>query len=310
MHINHNGLTLENFKKYLDKHRIERCWLLTWDELAPKPPYTNFSIEDVYNTYIKYPTRVTPMYAPDPTRENASLLLEQWYQKGIKGCAELKTTLNWRSKKIGNLLSKAQELAIPILFHMEESFDYYASLASDKKFSVQILRLFKSTKLLYLNKIFFKLLISCCDYAKKWINDRTFHFPGYLLDFRTLESVLKKYQSINFIGHGPMFWRNISSDELLKFGKKMPVKMEGLMVKMLRKHSNLYGDISAASGYYALDRDHVFAKKFLSELSEKILYGSDNAGMNHLKLLQSFSLSKKNLNNILWENCCRLTSNY
>ena len=310
MHINHNGLKLENFKKYLDKHRIEQCWLLTWDEIDPKLPYNNFRIEDVYNAYLKYPSRVIPMYAPDPNRENAPSLLEQWCQKGIKGCAELKTTLNWRSKKINKLLSKAQDLKIPILFHMEEKFDYYASLATDGNLNIFFLRLFKSTKLLHLNEIFFKLLTRYCNTARKWINERTFHFPGYLLDFSTLESILKTYQSINFIGHGPLFWRMISADESLVYGAKMPIKMEGLMVKMLRNYPNLYGDISAASGYYALDRDHEFAKQFLSELSKKILYGSDNAGMNHLGLLKSLSISKRDLSMILWENSYSLINDY
>jgi hypothetical protein len=91
MHVNHNGVTPTGLIKYLDENNLDICWLLTWDEaVRSRWPQSNLSVEDVYDTYQRYPSRIIPMYAPDPSRENAVELLHYWHGLGIKGCAELK----------------------------------------------------------------------------------------------------------------------------------------------------------------------------------------------------------------------------
>ena len=43
----------------------------------------------------------------------------------------------------------------------------------------------------------------------------------------------------------------------------------------MRKYQNLYGDLSAESGYNALARDPEYAVQFLNEFSDRLLFGTD-----------------------------------
>ena len=44
---------------------------------------------------------------------------------------------------------------------------------------------------------------------------------------------------------------------------------------MLRERANLYGDLSGTSGWNALDRDRGFARSFLLEFQDRLVYGRD-----------------------------------
>jgi predicted TIM-barrel fold metal-dependent hydrolase len=306
VHINYNDITINNIIKYLDNNKIEGCWLLTWEELFPKQYYINLSIEDVYDAYLQYPSRIIPMYAPDPNRPNAPELLEHWVHKGICGCAELKVTLNWQSKKVRDLLSKVSTLRIPLVFHMEQSYRYFTFLPSDKPSNVFFVRFFKSDRLFGINKKLSNFLMKYYPPFEHWKNQRTFFFPGYMLDFVSLESALTDFPCIDFIAHGQLFWKHISSDVPPDFYPTGPVKREGLVIDLLRNYPNLYADISGTSGSNALHRDLRFTKKFLSEFSHKILFGTDNAELNQISFLKSLSLSQYNLNRIFYDNASHL----
>ena len=92
------------------------------------------------------------------------------------------------------------------------------------------------------------------------------------------EEMIKKFLQLTFIGHGPHFWAEISSrvtkDEIGAYPKG-EIKKGGALGKLLKKYPNLYGDLSAGSGYNALARDKEFAYKFLEDYQDKLLYGSD-----------------------------------
>ncbi len=92
-----------------------------------------------------------------------------------------------------------------------------------------------------------------------------------------LEESLKRYPRLRFLGHSQAFWAEISSlqsiDDRLGYPKG-PVS-EGAVPKLLRKYPNLYGDLSAGSGCNALTRDRQYAKKFLSEFQDRLLFGTD-----------------------------------
>ena len=47
------------------------------------------------------------------------------------------------------------------------------------------------------------------------------------------------------------------------------------MPKLFRRHENLYGDLSAGSGYNALARDHDYAIQFLNEFQDRLMFGTD-----------------------------------
>ncbi len=93
-----------------------------------------------------------------------------------------------------------------------------------------------------------------------------------------LETVLKKCPNTTFIGHAPAFWSEISAgtdDETRDGYPKGPVKKPGRLPKLLAGYHNLYGDISAGSGYNALTRDEDYGYEFMEKHRDKLLFGTD-----------------------------------
>ncbi|TWT57543.1 Amidohydrolase [Thalassoglobus neptunius] len=93
-----------------------------------------------------------------------------------------------------------------------------------------------------------------------------------------LEYYLKKYQTVRIIGHAQTWWANISedvpdSDKTLY--PKGPVVPGGLLDRLLGEYPNLYGDMSAGSGFNALSRDEEFTAGFIERNSKQLLFGSD-----------------------------------
>ncbi|RMG33322.1 MAG: hypothetical protein D6725_15955 [Planctomycetota bacterium] len=93
-----------------------------------------------------------------------------------------------------------------------------------------------------------------------------------------LERYLKKYHRVRIIGHAQSWWAHISADvpppekTLYPTG---PVKPGGLIDRLMADYPNLYGDLSAGSGYNALTRDPDFTAGFLQRHRKKLLFGSD-----------------------------------
>ena len=93
-----------------------------------------------------------------------------------------------------------------------------------------------------------------------------------------LETYLKKYQRVRIIGHAQTWWANISADvpdATKTLYPKGPVKPGGLLDRLLSEYPNLYGDMSAGSGYNALSRDEDFTAGFIERHSKQLLFGSD-----------------------------------
>ena len=80
------------------------------------------------------------------------------------------------------------------------------------------------------------------------------------------------------MGHGPAFWSEIGTLETVadRGGyPAYPVKEEGAVPKLFRRYPNLWGDLSAGSGYNALARDEEYAVKFLCEFQDRLCFGTD-----------------------------------
>ncbi len=116
-----------------------------------------------------------------------------------------------------------------------------------------------------------------------------------------LEKLLRKTPDTTIIGHAPGFWSEISGDivpENKFIYPKGPVEKEGSLQRLLRTYPNLYADISAYSGYYAISRDRDYGVKFLTEFQDRILFGTDvcygdkKGRMPHLTYLKSLLLEK------------------
>lgn len=93
-----------------------------------------------------------------------------------------------------------------------------------------------------------------------------------------LEYCLQRFSKLIFLGHGPPFWAEIGRLEnpYDRAGyPKYAIKEEGVVPRLMRRYPNLYGDLSAGSGFNALNRDHEYALKFLNEFQDRLLFGTD-----------------------------------
>jgi predicted TIM-barrel fold metal-dependent hydrolase len=305
LHLNLNGLTTQKLIKYLDKEKIDVCWLLSWEEVSPGPwPYRHLSVEDIYEAYSKYPSRIIPFYAPDPRRKDAANVLETWYHNGIRGCGELKSILSWDSEQLNRLLQMVRKYKMPVVFHMEDRENRYTQLDKilfgGKGATQDILTMRPSV---------FRKMTENSAFLRKRLKS-SYIFPGYLDDLAKLEATLKKHSDINFIAHGLAFWRYISADAdaCNGFLPRGPVIGQGKIWRLLRNYSNLYADISAMSGLNALTRDSNNARQFLTIFQDKILYGTDNVMKGQKKFLNSLGLPKATYRKIYGENACSLVS--
>lgn len=111
-----------------------------------------------------------------------------------------------------------------------------------------------------------------------------------------------------FLGHAPGFWAHISGDDL--YDKTAypsgPVLPGGKVESMLRENPNLYCDISAGSGVHALGRDREYARRFLIEFQDRVLYGRDYFDNRHQEFLNSLGLPEEVLAKIYAGNALRL----
>lgn len=112
-----------------------------------------------------------------------------------------------------------------------------------------------------------------------------------------LESVLKSFRTVPFIGHGPGFWASISGDATardLAGYPRGPVKPGGALDRLFDRYPNLWGDLSAGSGAGALSRDREFGRRFLSRRADRLLFGTDylrpGQAVPQFELLASFDL--------------------
>lgn len=99
---------------------------------------------------------------------------------------------------------------------------------------------------------------------------------GFNFGFNDLESMLKAFPKTRFVGHAESFWANIDAaydgHSLYPRGRVTP---GGLTDRLLSDYENLYGDMSATSGYVALARDPEFTPGFLRRHRDKLIFGSD-----------------------------------
>jgi hypothetical protein len=111
-----------------------------------------------------------------------------------------------------------------------------------------------------------------------------------------------------FIGHAPGFWAHISGDDLYdKAGyPEGPVAPGGAVVRMLRAYPNLHADLSANSARNALRRDPAFARDFVLEFQDRLLYARDGFGGELDALLADFDLPAAVLQKLHAGNALRL----
>lgn len=95
---------------------------------------------------------------------------------------------------------------------------------------------------------------------------------------KKLEKALQKFPNIKFFGHSQTFWAEIAANPTKKEREGYPkgkIEEEGAIQRLMRKYPNLYGDVSAGSGWNALARDEEYAVKFLNEFQDRLMFGTD-----------------------------------
>lgn len=131
-----------------------------------------------------------------------------------------------------------------------------------------------------------------------------------------LEKVLKAFPKLNLLGHSQPFWGEISADltEGTRNGYPEGKVTPGRVVELMREYPNLYGDLSAGSGFRAISRDPEFGYGFLEEFQDRLLFGTDICWPGQElpivpyfeKLRQEQLISPEAYEKIAWRNADRL----
>jgi len=93
-----------------------------------------------------------------------------------------------------------------------------------------------------------------------------------------LEQALTRFPRLKFLGHSQPFWAEIAPDygEAGRNGyPKGPIRPGGRLPQLFARYPNLYGDLSAGSGYNAVSRDPEFGYRFMEEHQDRLLFGTD-----------------------------------
>ncbi|MCX8183910.1 MAG: amidohydrolase family protein [Crenarchaeota archaeon] len=136
-------------------------------------------------------------------------------------------------------------------------------------------------------------------------------------DFEGFKDVVSRVEETFFIVHGPGWWAQISSEQTGEVYPNGRISEPGEAVRILKEYRNVYADISAFSGLNAISRDREFGRRFLSEMSGKLIYGTDFPCINpegsqfgpdrsHISLLESYNLEEEVLNKITRENILKI----
>ncbi len=119
-----------------------------------------------------------------------------------------------------------------------------------------------------------------------------------------LEASLKSFPKLNILGHGPAFWAEMGTldNESDRAGyPSYPIRAEGAVPKLLRRYPNMWGDLSAGSGYNALARDPDHAAQFLTEFQDKLLFGTDICYATQLAPIVDFLIDMRDSGRISGE---------
>jgi len=103
-----------------------------------------------------------------------------------------------------------------------------------------------------------------------------FEAGAFNTEFMSFPRVLEQLKDVRFVAHAQTWWAHISADVPDPAGyPKGPVRRPGVVDEWLGRYENLYCDLSANSGFNALNRDRAFARDFVSRHYRKLLWGTD-----------------------------------
>ncbi|HBG27274.1 MAG: hypothetical protein A2Y10_02430 [Planctomycetes bacterium GWF2_41_51] len=284
-HPNWYGHNIDAIVNNMDKYGIEKTWLLSWEiskeefDIAPNY-YQAMDPRDlcaplwmVIEGLHKYPNRFIGGWAPDPRDRYVRAKVKAAVEiHDIKVYGELKCRMRYDSPDAIAVFQYCAQLGLPVLFHLQ--------------YDKQVTNVFA-----------------------KSINDWPEWYGG---DISVVGTMCTLCPETKFIGHGPGFWQAISAEDndVVTHYPRGLVKQEGSLANLLRKHNNLYCDLSANSGCKALDRDMQYAQKFLMEFQDRIMFGRDCFDGSQLDILKQLNLSENIANKILYQNAEKMLGEY
>ncbi|MCG2660734.1 MAG: amidohydrolase family protein, partial [Kiritimatiellae bacterium] len=201
--------------------------------------------EDILDMVERYPDRFIPFCNIDPRALTNSVdapldrLLRYYRDQGCKGLGEVMPNVPVMDPMVQNLFKHAQDVGLPVTFDGSDRVGGDFGLYDD---------------------------------------------PG----LPQLEHTLQRFPKLIILAHGPVFWAEIGRLETSAQRKPTfrpdgeqaewrpptgPIKEEGVAPKLLRRYPNLYGELSDAS--HALERDHEYGPKFLTEFQDRLFFGTD-----------------------------------
>jgi len=235
--------TAEQVLERYDEVGIEKGALLPVVNPEIYLPQAN---EDILDMAEQYPDRFIPFCNIDPRALTNSAdapldrLLRYYRDKGCKGLGEVMPNMPVMHPMVQNLFKHAQDVGFPVIFDGSDQTTGDFGLYDD---------------------------------------------PG----LPQLEHTLQRFPELIILGHGPVFWSEIGrletpgerSSVFRPDGGQVgcrpggPIKEEGVVPKLFRRYPNLYGDLSAGSGFNAISRDREYGIRFLEEFQDKLLFGTD-----------------------------------
>lgn len=285
-HVFWHGRDDRGLVQDLDDHGIEYAWLLTW-EIPPEEDHAanhavlnpihrradgthaGIPLSDLILARNRYPDRFILGYCPHPARGDAPGLLRAAVAiHGVKICGEWKFRMPFDDPRCLELFRTAGELKLPVTLHLDVP---YLLNAEGKQI-----------------------------YQPLW-------YGGTV---ENLQRALKACPETIFVGHALGFWREISgnADREPATYPKEPVRGQGRLYELFDRHPNLYADLSAGSGLFALKRDPEHAVKFLERYHERLLFARDYYGQGLYDFFKTLNLPAKVLENIYHRNAERLVA--
>jgi len=145
------------------------------------------------------------------------------------------------------------------------------------------------------------------------------HFDSdYDTGFERIEPVLKAFPATRFVAHANAFWGNIDARYDGSPYPRGKITAGGLSDRLLTDYGNLFGDLSAYSGFNGLTRDPAFTPAFLERHQDKLIFGSDcpctdgrGAGARGCQARQTLGVLKANaadgvFRKMVWTNAHRV----
>ena len=242
-----------------DKMKVDMAVLLP---IVSPEIYFPQPVEDILEMCENHPDRFIPYCNVDPRSywnsqfSPLDKVLQHYKDLGCKGVGEIMPAMSLDDPMVQNLIRCAAKVGLPIV--------YDGSAQKRGDFGI-------------------------------------YDDPGLPM----LENTLLEYPDLLIFGHGPVFWNEIGKLDTVAqrgvyfspYGKqylnlpKGSIDEEGAVPRLMRRYSNLHGDLSDPTAYNAIARDSNYGPRFLSEFEDRLYFGTDMCGKNMPVELDSLLLS-------------------